>query len=401
MNKTNNSTERPDGRFTSRMLSALTCPKRFEVEYIRNLRRSGGKPWPYPPNIKDVLSLMLRQRDLALATGKSRQHAESDARVALHKWEADVFDSFGASAGRKMEKIAEQSITIGRESVAIYNHYDRVHACDFDNQVKVYKPKERMKLVSRLLEFKLPNKGFTESSFSFAGVIDRVDIIGDDLVLIFRHFTSRADTTKIEQELQTSFDWRGLAFLVEKETGKEVATILFDVVRTKAPMTPGIITCKKCSGRATEDACLKCNGTGVSGISKASCDTTAEIWKSEVAKNHHLNFDDEVRKAGKLLEKLHQRGDVFAWRNQIRIGDISYTKGSPKDQWLKDTCERIRTIEQFKKNGYWPRNTYSCSGRGLSCPYLKPCSGFLDSNDPFFMKVDDEYPGIAPVHYRG
>ena len=375
--------------YTQRMLDVATCRERYQIEYMRNLRRSGFSIWS-PPTLKRLLAEMLYARDYSIALKKTKREVEALVSRAAQMWMVNV---------KKDMRFGPKQLTdlaaIELEGIGILKHYEEVNEKDY-TELKF--PKRKKKPIARhYIEHRLPSfekkKQGGTSKHSFAFLLDRVTEKNGEYVLTVRHLTSNRDPREVRRELETRMDIFGNVWAATKLLRKQVAWVEFDVVRTKVPSEPHVLNCKTCGGKgivATKiawgdlDDCDKCNGTGIGGLSKRPCDTTLEIWKRKAQRLTHLDQGKVEADSEVLLNVLKERGETFAYRIKVPVEE------SQMDDWLKDTYEQIREIEAAKKRGTFPKNTSQCNSAGRRCPYTTYCyRGVALEKEPYFKKETD------------
>lgn len=374
---------RPASRVTPIMLSTLgNCPRRYEIEYEKNLRMAKSRPRPYPPSIKDLLHMML------------------DADEAM--WPATLWEKAVLSAsgfyGNELEQLKEVVQAIETEAMNILAHLNT------KNRVSDHAESRRILASARFPVW--GKKGFgRRGPWEFTARLDGLvehDTLGTQLLV--RKFTASGDPRQVVQHLYDRMDWVGLVWLAWQNFGVPINKVVFDVVRTKPPSRPATVKCARCKGAGQvkgpgevnggpdKVACPYCNGTGIGGISKSPCDTTAEIFSDAIetfAQRTNQDHAEHLAKHREQLDRLRVRGDVFAYTTTVHVQPEAI------DAWLRDTVELLRSINLFRRRDYWPRNPAAC--RRTRCPYMVACvpnQKRQDEDVAWFRRVDDPWPGI-------
>lgn len=382
---------RPTTRYTDRMLYAAACKHRFNLEFNKDFRRVRQSDW-YPANIKTLMAQVLWARDWALA-GKKRL-GEVDAFMAklTMRWAERVRLDGGQFMSREDH---EAVMECERAITSIERHYQTALP-DAPRYVFRKLNTKRCPVVHRRVEYRLPScasgRPGGPSRYTYACSLDRVVIENGEPRLTVRHFTSSGDPVAITRDLGLRFDVAGQLWAASKLLRRPVRVVEFEVVRTKAPSTPRALKCKSCKGEGValihdgDPTCKKCSGTGVGGLGVGACDTTWDIWKDTLAKYSHLNVDDHINRAGKVLDELRRRGETFAYRLHKEFTDKQI------DDWCADTYNAIREIDRARKIDTWQRNPHVCNTRKAPCPYRAACAEV--NQEPIFVKVSEDFPGI-------
>lgn len=383
-------------RYTQRMLDAASCRQRFFIEHVKNFRLSNSERW-FPPRLKDLLAELLFARDWAIANDKGEEHIETMMNRMERRWWSEIEAKHNINP-----RLREEMMAISAEAFRIANHYSECNRIDLIGKPlrKKQKPVIREIVEHRLPSFEKKKRGGV-SRYSFASLIERVIDDGGYRKLFIRHFTSSTDPKEVRLELERRMDVWGTVWNAEKFFRKKIDSIVFDVIRTKSPSDPALLKCKQCKGSGKVKkrdvdqkvlvSCDKCGGDGIEAVSTKKCDTTVEIWtrcyhkyRGKSSTPHYKNAAEE------LIGALCDRGNTFVYRVEVQVD------GAKIEQWLSDTYESIREIEQLSKRNTYPRNHSQCKTGFNGCPYRSYCSGAASeqSGEIFFKVSPEEYPGL-------
>lgn len=385
---------RPKTRYTQRMLDSASCRHRYELEFVKNLRRRESEKW-FPPKLKDLVSELLFARDYAIARGFKGGEVNNLVNRMERKW----WETVRANRYAKQEHIedAREFIETARR---IVDHYSDSQKIDI---IAKYVKRKKSPIVRMIIEHRLPTfekkKIGGPSKYTFASSIDRVFREGDEYKLLVHHLTSSVDPAEVRYELARRIDIYGTVWNAEKFLKKKISTIVFDVVRTKPPAIPTLINCKKCKGSGSikqDDGyhieCPKCAGMGIAYVSTRRCDTTAEIWIGQYQQYAYKGEASTAKykeQAEELIGHLAGRGNTFSYRVEMAVSRETI------DMWLADTYEQIRELAAAARRGTYPRNTSQCGSTHAACPYRTQCAGLNDKNsEVFFRLVEEAYPGL-------
>lgn len=398
-------TAHPPHRITPQMLQTfLTCKERFRIEYELSLRRAGRGDWPWPPSVREAVSVMLEARDAARAGSEGD---DSSRALAVY-----LDGARRAARPRSQQESSDVEVKLHQvrtEAAMIVANY--VHAnlpnrwndrCT-ETAVRIGRSKEHA--IGRIVECRLPtwSKGRLgrASRWTYAPRLDALYAEkSGDLTLVFRVFTSATGRQQILDEVSHSMHWRGHAWAAQEVTGRTVVNVVFDVVRAKAPSEPGTVKCGKCKGTGKgvlkdlagmtfEGACPSCAGTGVGGISRAACDTTLWVFERALVRFPHLV--DERRRHIDTLQRLAGSMDSFAFRVVQPVDQAGIRA------WVQDAAQVVQQIGACRRAGAWQRNAYACMERGRQCPYRAPCAApEAFAGTPFYTKVEYPFPGHRP-----
>jgi hypothetical protein len=383
------------GILTPRALEVLaTCPARFDLEYVRGLRRLGARPASANDSRGAGIAAAIGARWSALLERSwwlpevldrlnAADHAARDAERALHGW-----------AGRS--NAAPADVELCR---AVLAHYATQHPIEEDAARAQRAVRRRAR----------PAASPTIAANAAIEAVLPYRFLGEPVRLRVRvpllHATSK-DTAELFVTYTTGTSYRGevtedrrldmrvlaSAWAAARWSRRSVDTVIFDVVRTTPPREPATLRCPKCHGTGSVPGltpgsvpCFPCAGSGVSGISRAACDTTIEVWDRTVLKHPHLDRNTEAAAASELLNKLQARGDTFAYRvsTGIRPADLA--------GWLADVRVLFIAAKAWARRGRWPRNPAACIGVRGYCPYRDYCRGTSRDDDetPYFQKLAD------------
>jgi len=405
------SLERPYRRLTPRMLSTLaSCRARFKTEHEDNLRRRSGGSYPWPPRLKDLLRELFWARDEAMCEWGDCDSWDRLVEVIIYHWE--MLARSYAPARIDSDELVKTIKATAEEARQIVNHYQNVHHGGF-SEPRVWRDK-RGPVVRRMVEFKPPvpcdrdGSYMVRSRHSVAICLDKVVSIHGVPWVVVRYLTSDRDREQVVADLKRRMDWRGHAWAAAEEIGCGVAGVLFDVIRTKPPSRPATVKCKSCRGTGRSEEwksypggipegqtperigidCPNCAGTGVGGISKQACDTTAEVWKDTLMSHQHLLTEKHAAIHKDAILRLVERGETFAYRAHQKVPREALV------EWMFDTYGLIKELDGARRHGRWPRNTSACLGRAGACPYRASCGAVGREREEFvFDKVEDLYPG--------
>jgi hypothetical protein len=380
------------GILTPRALEVLaTCPARFHLEQVRGLRRFAARPASASDARRDGLAFALGQRWGALLQRSwwlpevrerfpAEAHAGRDAHAALAEW------------GRRATVPAAEL----EACRAILRHYATQHPADADAELAQRTVQRRARRAGEPT-FAANELIFAPLPYQLLG--DRVRLrvrlpllwaarkAAPQLVLL--HATSTSSPAEVAKDRR--LDRRGLAaaWAAWRWSRRAPELLTWDVVRTTPPREPGLLRCAKCHGKGTvpgitpgEVPCVPCAGTGVIGISRAACDTTAGIWEAVAARHPHLDAAAERAAAAELLARLTARGEAFAYRVAVPVTEAQIL------EWLADLRALFAAANAWGRRGRWPRNPAACMGRGAPCPYRAYCLGTaLEDETHYFQRV--------------
>lgn len=335
---------------TPAMLTALaTCPRRFEIEHIRNLRLKGRRRPPWPPNIKRMLLECLEARDALAAVGVSWMQAESAAYGMVRIYSERLRGLLGA--GESASEIDEMERAAG----SILDHYIAVHGDDASMRWEA--PRGVVK------------REIGDTGSFYADRLGPTVHYGQQRLSVVRSFTSERDPARHAAVLEHLLWLHGVAWLAGTDG------LLVDVVRTKAPSKPDTVQCRKCKG----EGCEECNGTGAGGLSKRPCDTTLELWM-EAARRHGLDPGEEAKRCAAVTDRLAQKGETFSYRLVIQPSDKLIR------DWESNLAKWVEAAKHYQRHG-WPQNPSACRG----CPYQLGCNG---ADDAVFEQVEEGLTGL-------
>ncbi len=385
------------GILTPRALEVLaTCPARFDLEYVRGLRRLGARPASANDSRGAGIAAAIGARWSALLQRSwwlpevrdslnAADHAARDAERALRDW-----------AGRS--NAAPADVELCR---AVLAHYATQHPIEEDAARAQRAVRRRARpaasptiAANAAIEAALPYR-FLGEPVRLRVRVPLLHATSKDTADLFVTYTT-GTSYRGEVTEDRRLDMRVLAsaWAAARWSRRAVDTVIFDVVRTTPPREPATLRCGACKGtgallRVVLDTppgarCPDCAGTGVGGISRAACDTTIEVWERAVLKHPHLNMAAERVPASELLNKLQARGDTFAYRvsTGIRPADLA--------GWLADVRVLFIAAKAWARRGRWPRNPAACIGVRGYCPYRDYCRGTSqDDETPYFQKLAD------------
>lgn len=388
--------ERPVGRRTRRMLSTLvTCPRRYEIEYVKNLRLKGRRGDLWPPNLKAVLRDALRDRDYAEMRGLSKVRVRAAAEAVFIAYRDELTNLIGNVARDEYERLATEIIDIEEAARGILGHYEETLG---GGKFNFLLDPSGQPIVDRIVEQDL------DGTYTYAGRIDGVLDRGEEgPAVLIRHLTSNTDPSSVVRDLEMDLSIMESMWLASRVAGTKVTSAVVEVVRTKAPSVPETIQCRKCKGAGKIDQrrddgtfeegkvnlvdCPACGGSGIGGMSKRPCDTTPEEWHRAVVRAG-LDVKEEEARCSDVLSRIVGKGETFAYRINIETSEEAILA------WKQDTTELSYIGQHHATHGGWPRNASACTGRSAPCPYRKVCSHHGDTDSAWFTAVQESYPGL-------
>lgn len=179
---------------------------------------------------------------------------------------------------------------------------------------------------------------------------------------------------------------------------KGVAGIRYDVLRLKAPATPATTQCRSCKGTGVrvvsefvkdangkrvklddgtfdktfhDEPCEACNRTGIGGVSKVACDTTAAVFRAEVERVAAANPNADLTEAQEQLRRLEREGDRFVHRFTSAVTRTEILR------WADDQNEMVARMtdayNRYNRGRRLVRNLMACSMGGMTCPFAGVC----------------------------
>ncbi len=388
--------ERPPSRVTPRMLRALTCPRRYQIEYVHNYRLKGRRPWPWPPSMKTLLHVALLERDFHRSSRRVGLRGKISVENVLQVYQDQLKKVRGVVGFDEAIRSDREIDELVDDARRILGHYDDVHGEPWS----FAKDAMGRPIVDALAEYELPSNPET-STWIYTDRIDGI-VLRKELppAVLVRRFTSTTDPLDVQRNLALAFELIGPMWCASQLYNKPVTSAVVDVVRTKPPSIPDTVKCRKCGGQGSHEKgqknddgtwtptkCEACSGTGIGGMSKSPCDTTLDIWNSTVT-GLGLQIREQVSRCEQTVRRLEERGESFAHRIVVDIPLAAF------EQWEQDVIATADLVLHHTKKNYWPRNTAACIGRSGPCPYRKVCSHHGTDDVAWFTRIDDPYPGL-------
>lgn len=212
---------------------------------------------------------------------------------------------------------------------------------------------DALEVLATELAFQLPLRnpatGRPTSSWSFAGVIDRIYRLPDGRLAIQDYKTTTEDIAPgSDYWLRLSLDQQMTLYVIAaRELGYDVQTILYDV--TVRPLHRPLLA------TPPERVKLKKDGTPYA--------------------NTRLVDETPAEYAARVADIMRERPDRFFARHEIPRLD-SDLAATASEMWQQQLA-----IRAAQKSGHWWRNTGACAAP-YRCSYLSVCGSELDPNYP-------------------
>ena len=361
-----------------------TCPKRYEFRYLRRLASHLSAP------ALSFGSLFHALQEAYWRAIQARQKTGAQL-VPL----VEVMPLVLADAGRKwaeerraefrahieahgVDEAAEQALGDGPGSVQgmltlamgmMQRHAEKYAAAD----------EARWQVLGVELHLAAPlTSSAVQVTTMYEGKIDLIlrDKSTGAVYIVDHKTTAETRPDRYNATLDLSPQMMGYAWLVGRcvpELPAAPSGAIFNVARKKLPAEPKPLA-KRTKGR---------------GLSIASTDTTAEMFRAAVAEH------DPGNEAAyeEILRKLDARGDTFLWRHEYVFPDGAL------EHWHEGRKALARQMKACARKGAeFPRSMSACTPFvGAPCPYRHLCLVPGAEHDPWALAAFRVDAGTQPV----
>ena len=379
------------------------CPRSFELANVVGLRKNLP---PLPLSVGSMIHDAIKSYYLGQPL--------SDLLKFVDQWEGETIDGLRAQTEPDFsEEKVEAIATIARYVIPAY--VEKYGATDLlDWEVLAVEAPFVVPLVQTLKDGSVR----VDPIYAYTGKFDLVVRNRESgLVFVVDHKTTvmtNLDAFQRDAERMGAGQRIGYVYAARYFWGKkEVAGLVYNVLRKKAPAKPGTVTCKTCSGQGSVEGetCAPgasfavyaggknkgqpkatCNGTGIGGLSKTLPDSTALNYRQDIDALLALNPGIDTTQVEEHFQVLRQRGDRFLYRFSTPVSDEEVRV------WYEDVYEVAHGMGRAMTAGRWWRNLSACDVNGRRCGFAYVCpTSSWDGNDNF--KIIDSDP-FAPYEAK-